>query len=73
LEIEVWQNQSPISTLSSPHLKAETAALADSREEEGRRLRRGTAEAAMEMTAAIIDCVSVYSNDAPPDFVSTGA
>jgi hypothetical protein len=36
------------------HSKAETAALADSREEEGRRLRGVTAEAAMEMTAAII-------------------
>jgi hypothetical protein len=34
--------------------KAETAALADSREEEGRRLRESTAEVAMEMTAAII-------------------
>jgi hypothetical protein len=35
-------------------LKAETAALADSREEEGRRLRRDTAETAMEMIAAVI-------------------
>jgi hypothetical protein len=44
--------QSLISNLR--YLKAETAALADSREEEGRRLRCDTAETAMEMTAAII-------------------
>jgi hypothetical protein len=41
-------------TVAVSPLKAETAALADSREEEGRRLRCDTAETAMEMTAAVI-------------------
>jgi hypothetical protein len=36
------------------HLKAETAALVGSREEEGRRLGLGIARVAMEMTAAVI-------------------
>jgi hypothetical protein len=53
--LEIWDCEASQSLISNTgHLKAETAALADSREEEGRRLRRDTAETAMEMTAAII-------------------
>jgi hypothetical protein len=48
--------------------KAETAALADSREEEGRRLRGSIAEAAMEMTAAVI-IVLLYIETTPRPFL----